>query len=144
MSWNSKEPRWHGANKPRIAPTQFVIDRSRVRIPSLALLLLTSCDRTSDLRQKRACRFRAVFEAPRSRESIRSVADSKWPLYNAWYAEIARRSRRIAFNRGDFIGRLVSRPLLDAQAESSSEARRVVTEMFPRAVMTGVNRDQTL
>lgn len=34
MSWNSKEPRWQGANKPRIASTQFVINSSEFdRIP---------------------------------------------------------------------------------------------------------------
>jgi hypothetical protein len=26
MSWNSKEPRWHGDQKPRIEPVQFGIN----------------------------------------------------------------------------------------------------------------------
>jgi len=26
MSWNSKEPRWHGDKKPRVSPVQFVIN----------------------------------------------------------------------------------------------------------------------
>jgi len=26
MSWNSKEPRWHGDNKPAQNPTQFIIN----------------------------------------------------------------------------------------------------------------------
>ena len=26
MSWNSKDPRWHGAKRPRVNPTGFVIN----------------------------------------------------------------------------------------------------------------------
>jgi hypothetical protein len=26
MSWNAKEPRWHGKNRPAVQPTQLVIN----------------------------------------------------------------------------------------------------------------------
>ncbi len=34
MSWNAKEPRWHGEKKPRMAPKRFTINSEEYdRIP---------------------------------------------------------------------------------------------------------------
>ena len=34
MSWNSKEPRWHGSMRPKVAPVQFIINSQEFdRVP---------------------------------------------------------------------------------------------------------------
>ena len=34
MNWNSKEPRWHGSKRPKVAPVRFIINsREFDRIP---------------------------------------------------------------------------------------------------------------
>lgn len=49
MSWNSKEPSWHGRKKPRVNPAQFITEVRRVPYGTANLL---GCDPEPEVQKK--------------------------------------------------------------------------------------------